>query len=190
MKYKSDTMRTVGTQGSVPREENDYYATEPYAVELLLEEETFDDKIWECASGEGHISKVLKENGYDVFNSDVIDRGYQDEIIDFLNYDGQWEGDIITNPPYKYGQKFVEKALSVVEDGAKVAMFTKLLFLESKSRKQMFLDNPPKVIYVSSSRLICARNGEFEKYPSSAVAYIWIVWEKGFKGDPIVKWIN
>lgn len=172
------------------REKHDYYATEPYAVELLLKEESFSNCIWECASGEGHMNEVLTRYGYTVFSSDIVDRGHQDEIIDFLNYDGQWEGDIITNPPYKYGQQFVEKALSVVEDGAKVAMFTKLLFLESKSRKQMFQDNPPKVIYVSSSRLNCAKNGEFEKYPSSAVAYTWIVWEKGFDGDTVVKWIN
>ena len=68
MRDKSNTMRTVGTQGNVAREEHDYYATEPYAIELLLEEETFDDNIWECASGEGHISKVLEGNGYTVFN--------------------------------------------------------------------------------------------------------------------------
>jgi hypothetical protein len=77
-----------------------------------------------------------------------------------------------------------------VQPGRKVAMFLKLQFLEGKSRKQFFLHNPPKVVYVSSSRLICAMNGEFSKYPSSAVAYAWFVWEKGFQGDPIIKWIN
>jgi len=24
----------------------------------------------------------------------------------------------------------------------------------------------------------------------SAVAYAWFIWEKGYKGDTIVKWIN
>ena len=43
---------------------------------------------------------------------------------------------------------------------------------------------------VSSSRLNCAMNGEFEKYPSSAVAYAWFVWEKGYRGNPVIKWIN
>lgn len=59
-----------------PRAEYDYYATDPRAVELLLEMETFSDKIWECACGEGHISKVLKQNGYEVLSTDLIDRGY------------------------------------------------------------------------------------------------------------------
>ena len=69
-------------------------------------------------------------------------------------------------------------------------MLEKLQFLEGKSRKKFFLENPPKVVYVSSSRLNCAMNGDFDKYESSAIAYAWFVWEKGFKGDPIIKWIN
>lgn len=69
-------------------------------------------------------------------------------------------------------------------------MFLKLQFLEGKQRKELFKKYPPKVVYVSSSRLICAKNGDFSEYKSSAVAYAWFVWEKGFKGDPIIKWIN
>ena len=69
-------------------------------------------------------------------------------------------------------------------------MFLKLTFLEGQKRKDFFLHNPPKTIYVSSSRLMCAMNGEFEKCSSRAVAYAWFVWEKGFKGDPVIKWIN
>lgn len=64
------------------------------------------------------------------------------------------------------------------------------MFLEGKARKAFFEENPPKVIYVASGRLNCAKNGEFDKYPSSAVAYAWFVFEKGYKGDTIVKWIN
>ena len=45
-------------------EPNDYYATEPRAVELLLEQESFSELIWEPACGEGHISKVLEEHGH------------------------------------------------------------------------------------------------------------------------------
>lgn len=28
------------------------------------------------------------------------------------------------------------------------------------------------------------------KKMSSAKCYAWFVWEKGFKGDPVIKWIN
>lgn len=42
--------RTLGASNhsSYEREEYDYYATEPYAAQLLMEVETFGD-IWECA---------------------------------------------------------------------------------------------------------------------------------------------
>jgi hypothetical protein len=86
--------------------------------------------------------------------------------------------------------KFVQKALDTITTGHKVAMFVKLLFLEGKARKKFFEENPPKTVYVSSSRLNCARNGDFETYQSSSVAYAWFVWEKGYKGDTVIKWIN
>ena len=33
-------------------------------------------------------------------------------------------------------------------------------------------------------------NGDFEAFGSSAAAYAWFVWEKGFKGETTVKWFN
>ena len=66
------------------REENDYYATEPYAATLLMQEETFSPRIWECACGEGHLSKVFEKAGYHVYSSDLIDRGFG-YVQDFLS---------------------------------------------------------------------------------------------------------
>ena len=178
------------------REANDYYATEPKALELLLELEGFSPYVWECACGEGHLSEVLKSHGYKVRSSDIVDRGYPGtEILDFLKIKKQdikqdISRDIITNPPYKYAKEFVEHALEISMDSTKIAMFLKVQFLEGKARRKLFDKHPPKVIYVASSRLNCAMNGEFEKYPSSAVAYAWFIWEKGFTGDTIVKWFN
>lgn len=175
------------------REVLDYYATEPKAVKLLLEKETFNTNIWECCCGEGHISKVLEENGYNVLSTDIVERGYTKQKFtkDFLNTNKRnLKIDIITNPPYKKALDFVKKAIQVVAEGNKVVMFLKLTFLEGKARRKFFEENPPKKILVSSSRLNCAKNGAFEKYPSSAVAYAWFIWEKGFKGKPIIEWIN
>lgn len=169
------------------RQDDDYYATEPVAVEMLLDLEKFSHDIWEPACGEGHISKVLESHGYSVKSSDLVDRGYG-TVGDFLTTDEKWDGDIVTNPPYKYAQEFVEKSLATVGDGHKVAMFLKLQFLEGKARKELFRNNPPKTVWVSSSRLRCGMNGEFTG--TSAVAYCWYIWEKGYHGDTIVKWFN
>lgn len=188
--------KTLGASSHTDKErqKEDYYATEPKAGELLLKEELFSKNIWECACGEGHLSEVFRTHGYLVRSTDLIDRGYGDGVMDFLSIDNlEWNGDIVTNPPYKYAQEFIEKSLQIIPIGNKVAMFLKIQFLESKGRKNMFLLHPPKTIYISSSRLLCAKNGEFQKMKDgggSAVAYAWYVWEKGFKGNTKIKWIN
>lgn len=173
------------------RETNDYYATEPKALELLLEQEQFSDKVWECACGEGHLAKVLKAHGHKVFATDLIDRGYGIGGIDFLQWETTFEGDIITNPPYKYALEFVEKALEIIPNGHKVAMFLKLQFLEGKARRKFFEKSPPRTVYVSTGRLCCAMNGDFDKYSkSNAVTYAWFIWEKGYTEAPTIKWFN
>lgn len=193
---KNSIYKTLGASNHTEkeREEHDYYATEPRATELLCDLEYFSSRIWEPACGEGHISEVLKNRGYRVISSDLIDRGYGQGGVDFLKLENKpFDGDIITNPPYKYAKDFVEKALDLVSDGHKVAMFLKVQFLEGKARKELFEKHPPRKIYVSSSRLLCAKNAEFEKMRAgggSAVAYAWFVWEKGYKGDTIVRWFN
>ena len=172
------------------REENDYYATDPVAGELLLEAEPELDNIWECACGEGHLARVFETANKLYKASDIENRGYGSQE-DFLGCSEAYNnGDIVTNPPYCKAQEFVEKALELVDDGRKVCMFLKVLFLESSRRKKLFQKYPPKAIYVSSSRINCAKNGDFETYNSGAVAYAWYVWEKGYTGDTVVRWIN
>ncbi len=172
------------------REENDYYATEPIAGHLLLEVEPDLSNIWECACGEGHLAQVFDEAGKLGKATDLINRGYG-AVEDFLiNTEPYHNGDIVTNPPYKHAQAFVENALERVDTGRYVCMFLRVLFLESQSRKKLFTTQPPKTVYVSSSRINCAKNGDFATYDSSAVAYAWFVWQKGYKGETIVKWIN
>lgn len=163
------------------REKNDYYATDPKAVELLLEQEEFSSQIWEPACGEGHMAEVLKAHGYDVISTDLIDRGYGRGEVDFLkSKENNVDVDIITNPPYKYAKEFVEKALNTVAPGRKVAMFLKIQFLEGMARRKLFDEHPPQTVYVSSRRLRCALGGDFEKYANSAICYAWFVWCRGY----------
>lgn len=187
--------RTLGASNHTDKERQneDFYATDPIAAELLLKEEKFSHNIWECACGQKHLSGVFEKYGYNVRSSDLIDR-CGNEVFDFLSMENQsWDGDIITNPPYKYASEFIYKSLSVIKHGNKVAMFLKLQFMEGKERKHLFTKFPPNTVYVSSSRILCAKNGDFEGLKASggsAVAYAWYVWEKGFKGNTTVKWIN
>ncbi len=141
----------IGARNSTlhERQADDYYATEPRAMELLLEVEKFNNNIWECCSGEGHLSKKLTDYGYNVKSTDIVLRGgFGDYELDFLEYSQKntntFNGDIITNPPYRQAQAFVEGALNVVKPDCKVAMFLKLTFLETKGRRILFDSQPPK----------------------------------------------
>lgn len=76
-------LKILGISETAEREKNDYYATDPKAMYKLLEFETFDKNIWEPACGEGNLSEVLKEKGYNVYSTDLINRGYGDDHLIF-----------------------------------------------------------------------------------------------------------
>lgn len=172
---------------SEEREQNDYYATEPIAAEYLIELEELDKNIWEPSCGEGHLSKVFEEHGFNVKSTDLIDRGFGQGGVDFFDQTEIFNGDIVTNPPYKYAQPYIEHALELVPDGHKVCMFLKVQFLEGKARRKLYEKYPPKRIWISSSRIKCGKNGIFK---DSMIAYAWYVWEKGYTGDTVIKWFN
>jgi len=175
------------------RESNDFYATDPISIEKLLEVEKLNNDIWECACGEGHLSEVLKKHEHRVYSTDLINRGYGISGIDFLNCKNKYKGDIVTNPPYKYAKEFVLKGLDLLEDGNKLCLFLKVQFLEGIARKKEIYDKfSPKTVYVFSKRVLCAKNADFERMKAgggSAVAYAWYVWEKGYQGETVIKWI-
>lgn len=136
----ASVFKTIGASNhsDEQRESHDFYATDIKSVEALLAHEHFAPKIWEPACGEGNISKTLIKHGYEVRESDIIDR-MGNEVKDFLFFNNEtFDGDIITNPPYSKAKEFVEQSLKVIPDGNKVAMFLKITFLEGKARRALF----------------------------------------------------
>lgn len=75
---KNSIYKTLGATSHTEevRQQDDYYATDPAAVDYLLQLATPSRNIWECACGEGHLSKRLIELGYKVFSTDLIYRGF------------------------------------------------------------------------------------------------------------------
>ena len=188
------TLLGASNHSTEERQPVDYYATDPKALEIFLDKIKQDviilpKEIYEPACGGGHLSEVLKKHGYTVYSSDLYNHGYGNTGIDFFKSDIKTEC-ILTNPPYKQALPFVKKALESVIDNGYVIMFLRIQFLEGKERYAFFKDNPPKYVYVNSSRQICSKNAEFYKHNSSAVCFCWFVWQKGFKGETIIRWIK
>ena len=185
---KKSNFATLGasSHSDHDREVHDFYATDPSCALDISPQ----SPIWEPACGQNHLTNMLVIKGHTVRFSDLVDRGVGAEILDFLKSNETWDGDIVTNPPFKYATAFVEKSMETVTHGRKVYMFLKLLFLEGQRKRKLFDKYPPKEIHVYSSRKECAINGDFSALKSSSpVCYAWFVWEKGWHGDPIIKWI-
>lgn len=185
-------MKNIGASNhsNNERQSHDFYATEPKALELLLKLETFNN-VWECAVGNGHLANVLQKHNILNRASDLVVRDYPCEQLDFLAIDNlEYNGDIITNPPYRYANEFILKAINIINTNNKLALLLPIRYLEGKARKQIFRTYPPKIIYVSSGKIKCAINGNFKQMTGSAVGYAWFVWQKGYKGKSIIDWFN
>lgn len=158
------TFVTLGASNHTdrPRQEHDYYATEPVAIDMLEQTGFFDksmQRIWEPACGGGHLAQAMQDKGYEVYATDLYDRGYKNQDaynVDFLNSNfipPEPIDAIVTNPPYKYTQEFVEKALKL--GVKKVAMFLKLTFLEGQKRQALFKATPPLCCSLCKSGSMC-----------------------------------
>lgn len=172
------------------RADKDFYATDPIAIDKLVQVYKLPHRIWECACGEGHLSKRLIELGYDVESSDIADRGYGEAGVDFLFMKQECDAQcILTNPPYKHAVDFVETAMRILPEGGVCAMFLRTLFLEGKERRARIFDiTPPHYVFVFSERVKCGKNGVFDDV-AAVQSYSWFVWEKGYTGETIIKWI-
>ena len=167
------------------RESMDNYPTPGVAVIELLKREDFPGIVWEPACGSGNIAKFFDGcMASDIRKSNI----YGETGVDFL-FESRKVDCIVTNPPFKYAQKFVEQALFCASK--KVAMLLKLAFLESASRYELFQTSPLKTVYVFSKRLPWVREGNNTmEGKSSMLAFAWFVWEHGYEGKPTIEWIN
>jgi hypothetical protein len=178
------------------RQVDDFYATPPASVEALFDNLNMKgDTCLEPCCGQGHISEVLKEHFKKVKSTDLVYRGYgKNKPVDFLthNYRGKKFDWVITNPPFKHAQEFIEKALSVANNG--VAMFLKIQFLEGVKRKEFFQKTKPRYIFVFSQRQAVMKDG-LELNPATGkkwattMCFAWYVWERGYYGEPTIRWI-
>lgn len=173
------------------RQSEDFYASDPVAAEWLLRLENIEGPIWEPCCGGGHLSKVFESHGYEVKSTDLVDRGYGQGGVNFLDPKiTEWNGCCITNPPFSIAQEIIEKAIEIIPEGQKVCMFLRVLFLEGQGRRQLFDKYPPERVWVTSRRIVCAKNGDFASNTGGAQAYAWYVWTKGYKGETTLKWFN
>jgi hypothetical protein len=165
----------------------DFFRTPRWATFALTDKEKFTGDIWECACGDGAMSRILAMNGNQVESSDLYQRGFGEPHIDFLNAERR-ASNIVTNPPYNSGEGFVAAGLK--KSDRKFALRLRLAFLEGANRANtIFSRSPPSRVWVFSERVTFYPAGA-EVKGSGTTAYAWFLWDKDAVGSTELKWFK
>lgn len=185
------------------RVDNDFYATDPAAVEQLFKALCMYDNdfthfspvsFMEPCVGNGNIAEAtLRYFNYSLHRPetvntfvDIVDRGYPETIVqDFMTFKPEQKYQlIVTNPPYSIALDFVKKCLEHLDHRGYLAMFLKIQFWEGEKRKQFLLDNPPAFCFPFSKRMPTWNNGqqwdENGKRWATTMCHAWFVWKKDY----------
>jgi hypothetical protein len=165
----------------------DFYPTPSWATFALIDNEGFPGSIWECACGDGAMTRVLEMQNSNCFSSDLYDRGFGEAGVDFTVQSKNFDN-IITNPPYNSAEAFVSAGLRCAQ--RKFALLLRLAFLEGANRqKSIFSVSPPSRVWVFSERItFYPKNAEVKG--SGTTAYAWFVWDKDHFGSTELRWFE
>jgi hypothetical protein len=165
----------------------DFFPTPPWATYALIDNEKLTGDVWECACGDGMMSRVLETTGRPVYSSDLYERGYGEADRDFLSPHRSADN-IITNPPYNCAEGFV--ASGVKHAKRKFALLLRLAFLEGANRANtIFARTPPSRVWVFSERITFYPTGA-ERKGTGTTAYAWFVWDKDAPSCTELKWFR
>lgn len=188
-----NTSHAVMSQRVEPNDSSDDFPTPPWATRALIEHVIGRDALSELtclepACGAGHMAKVLKEYFGEVQCGDAYDYGYgpvQDYLVSQRHENAvDW---VITNPPFRLAEEFVQLSLSVARRG--VAMLVRSVFLESVGRyNRLFQQRPPSKFAQFVERVPMVR-GRLDEKASTATGYAWLVWEHDVDDHSRVVWI-
>jgi hypothetical protein len=179
--FKPTTKRSADLSGP------DFFPTAAWVTFALIDNEKFNGEIWECACGDGSMSRILEQTGQPVRSSDFYDRGYGEVGVDFLRAE-QTADNIVTNPPYNCAEGFVASGLRLAN--RKFALLLRLAFLEGANRANtIFFKMPPARVWVFSERITFYPSG-VEPKGSGTTAYAWYVWDKDAPSGTELKWFK
>jgi hypothetical protein len=176
-------MRIQSNRGSKKRGLDPYF-TCPEAIEalILLEGDRIPQRLWEPAAGNGAIVLPLRATGRIVMSSDIHNYGLPGcHIVDYLSapkMPAAWVYGVVTNPPYRYAQRFAMRAISEVPY---VAFLVRTNFIMDAERRGRWLDrNEPTRVYYLLPRLPMMHHQAWTgKKSSSNTPFAWVIWQEG-----------
>ena len=189
-----NTSHAVMAQRIEPKDSADDFPTPPWATRGLIEHVLKEKKTLrqmsclEPACGAGHMAKVLKEYFGEVRCADAFHYGYA-PVRNFLTYPYEtnavdW---VITNPPFRLAEEFIERALDVARKG--VAILARTVFLESVGRYENIYSRSPPTKFAQFVERVPMVKGRLDIKATTATSYAWFVWEKGTNTSSQLTWV-
>jgi len=176
------------------RDPDDWYVEPSWVCDSLFAAEEFEGTICDPACGLGRVLDAAKRAGHTTFGIDIKDRGasqnHRFKISDFFGLKMDCPN-IVSNPPYKYDDAFLEHAIARAEK--KTALLLRAPWANGAARSRRLAQLPLKRVLMVTPRpsmppgaVIRALKG---KDPSGGrVDYAWFIFERGFTGQPTFGW--
>lgn len=195
-----NTSPAVMQQRNEPHDSLDDFPTQPWATRALCQHVLSPSAlkvmtVWEPACNRGHMVDPLGDFFSAVWASDIHDYGldgafqhdflmpFEPNVMKWAVSKPNW---VISNPPFRLAEQFIERALAVATTG--VAMIVRTSFLEGVGRyTNLFSKTPPTVVAQFCERVPMVK-GRLTETGSTATSYCWLVWEHGETGTKLV-WI-
>lgn len=184
-------IETIG-KANTEREELDFYATDPKAVKTLIKKENIKGLyVLENSAGNGHIAKVLRDEGNKVFTIDVIERDFElNKTCDFLKLssDGYSFDCAIYNPPFKFITEFILHTFKFTNIQY---VFARVQILESMNRyNKLYKNNWLEKVMVFSGRMTTAKGGDDSLFgKNNSMLFGWFKFNKNNINKTILEWI-
>jgi len=168
---KMTASRMTGGNPGKKRSVADFYPTPPDVTQALMNAIHIPlcSKVWEPACGEGHMVRVLRDNGLDVTATDIMTG------TDFLAAQKpmgtEW---IITNPPFSLAEEFIRKCL---QHKVPFALLLKSQFWHAKKRYDLFLEHKPAYVMPLTWRPdFCFMERKEGERAAPLMDVCWCVW--------------
>lgn len=201
-------MATANTRRNTDADTDDLYVTLPehtaafFDVMARAGEPVFNPGhlVWEPCAGRGDIARYVESQGFNVWATD-LNRwhpwGYGIAGVNILQTDFTGCHNLITNPPFGILNDILRHILPQLPNGARVSMLVRLASIETQERVAILKKyGGLKLVMPYAYRIGCPKvnkqTGELltSKRDSSAVAYTWLHWQKGYTGRPQIEWIT
>lgn len=155
--------------------------------------------VLDPGAGTGVFGRVCRERWEDAFIT-----GVELREVDPLPYYNHWiTGDfrsvqlgqkydlIIGNPPFKYAEDFIRRGMQLLFTHGEMIFLLRLNVIAGYWRSiGLWRDMPPMIVHVFPTRPSFTLELNGHNATDVKTEYAAFHWRKGYKGDPIIRWVK